>query len=795
MADDALPDQPGVTFDFNLPHGTDVEEDTQETPVQSRAAHSTWSFDHLEDDHDPTADLQGNSSHPNHIVTSSQDNNEEVLNYRQFSPGFSDDDGGREAFERSWHSHQAEKQATKAAKGKKSPRRSNDDVGESESSAPAKTPRQSLFSGPKENVREEGEVGSLLTPAASGDGFDNRMSSLSLDQQMGDDSGINRSISTGFGLACSDIGSVRDSPVPSDEEFDIPPDDVVPYELRQNIDRKKAFTYIDTDKSGNWDPEQEAKERAVKQVRARAANREKKEGREKKSKPSRPKEYTMKCIVKLPFEAFGNVRNATNDEQHWPEDWSEIDSGQERELEEYREAYRINTPDRRLQLPLEDPAAEVDDLTGHPAARGCKECRKLAQNCSMIKGGEYPCMECIEDGNECHPIQKPTVKGRCKQCHHAEADSCSLEHDPTQLICDHCADNDFICKALPPHGYKAQRVDLDRIAYGPDRPYAACTACRLHKRRCSLKGKKDKPPCKYCKKNNLGCNFTELPKHDAEEQSLRDKSLLERIAPEVANPESKIFTPEDIATMRQRNDVVLSREPTPEIEMTDAEGNKGMLTKITTSFSHPIRFDVKDSAGSECNFCGLPLFGMVGYYEREVHVIRWNSGLGYSEVGGGHCQNEGETIMCTECTGRRLQIIACPGHNFEPMADAGMDYGTLTDEIVEAETGGADMQYQLQRWCSMCFFPAAFGCNTVQPTVQGLDGEEIEGCNLRVCATCEEKLRVGYEGDFDQMATEMEKLPKISEADEILGATIEGRPRADVGFLTQDGMLLRSVEL
>ena len=52
------------------------------------------------------------------------------------------------------------------------------------------------------------------------------------------------------------------------------------YELRQNIDRKKAITHVDTDKSGNWDPDQEAKERQKKALRARVAKKERKQKKE-----------------------------------------------------------------------------------------------------------------------------------------------------------------------------------------------------------------------------------------------------------------------------------------------------------------------------------------------------------------------------------------------------------------------------------------------------------------------------------------------------------------------------------
>lgn len=234
--------------------------------------------------------------------------------------------------------------------------------------------------------------------------------------------------------------------------------------------------------------------------------------------------------------------------------------------------------------------------------------------------------------------------------------------------------------------------------------------------------------------------------------------------------------------------MVLEREPTPKMEMEDGEGNKGMLTRITTSFAHPIRFSAQD-----CNFCEIPIFGMVGYFEREVHVIRWHNGLGYAEVGGGHCTDTGESSMCADCTNRRLQIVVCPGHEFEQLVDVAIDHDTLADELVEAETGGADVQYQLQRWCSVCFSPAFYGCCTVQPDLTGHEEVEVTGCHLRLCIVCEQSLREVYNGNFDQMVTDMDKKPKIVEADELLDREIKGRPRADVGFLKQDGLLMRTV--
>lgn len=543
---------------------------------------------------------------------------------------------------------------------------------------------------------------------------------------------------------------------------------------------------MDTDKSGNWDPDQEAKERQKKALRARVAKKERKQKKEKKGKGKKRGEDvddTMKHIVKLRFENFGNVRNATNDEQNWPGGWSDIDS-------DFRVSFRENTPDRAEQKALEDPADPEHDLTGHPEARGCRSCRRLKQSCSIVRSGQYPCDECLQDGSVCHLIQEPAVKWACQHCQKTGEVQCSFEIGPTQSICDNCAVNGHVCEVLPPSGYKAPRISLDEKIYGSDRAYIACTNCRLIKKPCSLKSKKSSPPCKRCVKEEIGCTFVDLP--NPVKQTRRANGKAPADITEVTEPQNEFFTQEDIATMHKRSTNAPSPEPVPEMEMEDGNGNRGMLTIITTSFAHPIKFSIEDDAQVSCNFCEMPIFGIVGYFEREVYVIRWHDGLGFAEMGGGYSQDNGNTTMCGECTRRRLQILVCEKHQLEPIPDAGTNHMELAEELVATEPGGADMQYQLSRWCSMCFSPAAFGCSTLQADLSGGDEEhEIEGCHLRLCFDCEVALRTRFGGDLDAMATAFDAQPKISEADETLDKQLDGRPRADVGFLRQGGLLMR----
>ncbi|KAF1938120.1 hypothetical protein EJ02DRAFT_32670 [Clathrospora elynae] len=781
--DDNMPPQIGGEFDFNLPHGIDAEKGDPQ-PNDNSDNH-----DFMGDGHDPAEPSDHDS------VDDVQD-----LKYGSLPKGFSDDEDAVEAFDRSWTGYQARKFPSKV---KKSPRRSTDGS-DHEASPRSKRPRQSLFGGPTEKFEDEApaeylveeaeDTHELQTPAH---GIGTRMSSLNLEQQERELSPSERLLTLGFGLATSDRGSIspRASPAPSERSFIIPPEDQPAYELRQNIERNKTSTYIDQDQSGNFDPAEEAKQNALKLNKARAAKAAKSTNQSKKGKQRASKETVMKCIVRLRFEAFGNVRNYTNDEQNWPDDWSEIDSDTDRELQEYRNFFRRNTPGIEMQMPIDDPGGELDDLTGYPAARGCQSCRKFGMYCSMIENGTYPCQQCTEEGDECEPIIPSTLKGACKQCAADGMARCSFEGDPDQAICDHCADHELTCEALPPTGYRTDRINIDDIMYGEDRPYIQCTVCRQEKKRCSLKKKTDKPPCKYCKKNSIGCTFYNIPKIDLKKKGVRDKRPTEGDAPEVSMPGSNYFTAEDIADMNSRDTKMQSRAATPEIEMEDNTGRKGMLTKIKTSFAHPIKFGGLLGNTPDCNFCEMPVFGFVGLFEKEVHVIRWYSGLGYTEVGGGHAENNGATNMCQTCTMGRVQVIACPAHDIQhiypdntisPFEDAFANLLEVAERPIE-------VHLQLQRWCSMCFSPATFVCCTRQPSLLSSDDEEekIDGCGIRLCGPCECQLREKFEGDACVMAATLDQVGKAKEGDE----EVEGQCiRADVGFLGRDGLLMRSLQ-
>ncbi|KAF2655934.1 hypothetical protein K491DRAFT_597870 [Lophiostoma macrostomum CBS 122681] len=776
-----------------------------------------------------------------------------------FPNGFSDEDGeaASQAFDRTFPGHKKKgkgKAKQDSPRQKKSPRRSEDD--DSNESPRGRKSRKSLFGGPflqSDNDEDDEDMqaahtynnGSSFTDdiglpddiasdqaATTKDGVRNRMSSLTLSVE-GDNEDHFAGPSTyspNFDHEDENIYNADDdddenlrrseSPAHSDHSYNLPrairKELQNPYELRKTLNRNVPGTWVDLDQTGDYDPEAE---RAAKRAKAKEAKERRKRGKAPKPR----KEVVPKYIVRLPFpNKIGDVLNRTDEEQNWPEGWSEVDSEEETEMAEIRAFYRKSTPGVQPQRPIGDPKGECDDLTGHPCARGCVSCRVRGADCSMINGGAWPCEQCVEDEieHDCTPIIEPVIKGKCRECREScaedEENTCSFEqigqdgsgredHD----LCDQCLEKgDLGCVAEPPQGYKAPRIDLDELSYGPGRKHANCTNCRATGKRCSIKKKSEKGPCKQCKRAKIGCTFLDTPpksatpkKVDKGKRKAGAKAQMEKGESSRAGAQegrqdrggTPFFTAQDLADLDDDDEEIV-RQPTPEIEMEDAKGRRGFVTKIRTSFAHPVEFM---NTAADCNFCDMPIFGFVGHFEREVHVLRWANGLGYTELQGGHREEHLATTMCGACTISRVQIISCERHEIRAIEgqDAEQDMNAAAEDLMSAEPGSDTMSYQQQRWCSMCFSLAVFKCVTPQFSFWMDDDEgevEIEGCGLRFCRDCELKFRETYDGNLNTMATVMDLEPKVGEDEE--PDPDSPSVRADVGFLRREGLLMKTVE-
>ncbi|USP81003.1 hypothetical protein yc1106_08277 [Curvularia clavata] len=228
--------------------------------------------------------------------------------------------------------------------------------------------------------------------------------------------------------------------------------------------------------------------------------------------------------------------------------------------------------------------------------------------------------------------------------------------------------------------------------------------------------------------------------HEANKSWARTRRPINPLRPEEYLTKEDFEYLEDLEDLRVQ--MQLSRSPSPEV-LEDSAGHKGVVTKIKTSFTHPIEFGVEGTT-TDCHFCELPTYGLVGSFEKEIHCIRWDNGLGFTPLNG--VGAETTTIMCQGCTMGRAQIACCENHDIRPVNPSTLDFAEALEDLLTQETPHM-IKEQLQRW-------ETFG------------------------------------GDVDAMAAAIDQENKAGEKDE----DIHGKVRADVGFLCRDGILMANVE-
>jgi hypothetical protein len=223
MTDDSMPPRLECEFDFNLPHGTG----TEETQMNNAS---------LEDAPMPDRDLDA-------LFVGDPDDEQQPMNYETFPSGFSDDEGGEAAFDRSWAAQPARKLSPK---NKKSPRRSDGSDGGEEASPKTKRSRKSLFGGPFEEVDDIEDKDDMSDtnlevddPEASKPDIRHRISSLNLDQRQVENAEDvqyaqnTRPYDMGFGLPSSDQDDLPPRPpraASEDSNFN-PPDNQVSLQI------------------------------------------------------------------------------------------------------------------------------------------------------------------------------------------------------------------------------------------------------------------------------------------------------------------------------------------------------------------------------------------------------------------------------------------------------------------------------------------------------------------------------------------------------------------------------------
>ena len=443
-----------------------------------------------------------------------------------------------------------------------------------------------------------------------------------------------------------------------------------------------------------------------------------------------------------------------------------------------------------VKVSITDPAGLEQDLFGHPAARGCVACRKLAHQdddmkCPLLDGNStWPCNFCVEDGVDCEMIIPPGLKDTCESCKKKKL-PCSYRvgKSDSSVPCRECQDAGAICFAGPAEDAYKERISYDKdYSKKPDRRYVQCTGCRKLRKGCSLKSKADEPPCKRCTQQGLTCDFEQIPRvkrAPAKAKSIVEPTKFEPVASQTLTSVQKTRYPANAIT-------------------------------VYTSLCHPVTF--MHEATSECHWCDRASYGPLGLGWRDVVVVLSDDQTRYKELENGHSNDLKANVpskMCTTCTMKRTRIIGCDDHEIRPVevillrikqrAQIERPRADIEEENLEIDSSVIDADGMFQRllsntarpsdqWCSLCPSPAIYRCCTPQDT--DMWGEpvssvsaEASGCGLLLCEDCEQ----AFDG--------------LGDVEAVLDMIVEDREqevwqlglRADAELLKREGLLIRSV--
>lgn len=228
-----------------------------------------------------------------------------------------------------------------------------------------------------------------------------------------------------------------------------------------------------------------------------------------------------------------------------------------------------------------------------------------------------------------------------------------------------------------------------------------------------------------------------------------------------------------------------SPEASPQLSGPRPSSSDGRLLTIRTAWAHPIEFKHIPSPNEPCHFCSDFRYGIYGYGEMEIDVIKYRNSADYEELGNGHrsCQRE-QTRMCTKCSLSRLYISRCAVHSIvasgvrSQAAEEWYLSQLLADDWVPERPS---LKVGARRACSLCPNAAYWRCGAdkcsdkVGRPILGQRGRGI-GCGLLLCDSCAPQVQV--DGTLRRASIEGSNMGQAKVG-----------PRADVDFLFPGSLL------
>lgn len=288
-----------------------------------------------------------------------------------------------------------------------------------------------------------------------------------------------------------------------------------------------------------------------------------------------------------------------------------------------------------------------------------------------------------------------------------------------------------------------------------DRKYIACAPCRRERTNCPLKTKNDVGPCRKCISKKSTCTFEDkVVKTPKAGKGGKKKNTSKNKNKDRKNSNTSKTT----SFNESRKSSLFSTHRKPSLS-TKVKIPPGMFkTRITTSFCHPITFNVQANPFSQsppCPFHTTIAFALLGLGEVTVDVLApkhpsAETPFAYTEIPTDDptkshaAAGEEPTSLCIPCTFDRLRIIQCSAHFIRGLSGVGdpraFDYDDAFSKVLsDQEMGLGSNEAGRIKWCSVCVAPAFYEC--CAPAQFGRGGEPIAadndlGCGLLLCDIC-----------------------------------------------------------
>ncbi|KIV80868.1 hypothetical protein, variant 4 [Exophiala sideris] len=377
---------------------------------------------------------------------------------------------------------------------------------------------------------------------------------------------------------------------------------------------------------------------------------------------------------------------------------------------------------------LDLESAQIDNTNGRalrnrkipdrdPKIDKCAACKDAHARCSLKSNGQYPCTRCQKKGFAC--VGTNTDRMLAAEARDAHLDQNANEGGGSQTDIE-----PFLAAnaAKSPPCVSPSTADAQSIVESTPDPYTT-------------------PP------SSVETKFTKLQLSSAPRQSQAtdwsDTKRASQIIRSHVHTQQYPFTTPVGGT--KINPIVIDSPPgSPHPSQSSGDGK---LLRIKTYWAHPIDFKLNPSRTETCHFCSDFRFGIYGYGQLEVEVIRFPGTGGLEETGDGHrARGKEATRMCVLCALARLYISKCGVHRFRKMDIVlSQKYLDLYSEQLLAESWDPPLKKGAYSTCSLCPYPASWSCcadkthDAYRRKLTPAAGKD-RGCGLLLCNDCHVKV-------------------------------------------------------